>query len=123
MGIIIGIYNIQVVYKALPASSASIQLVISLPSTLKIVKETMAALSGKLVSQTQIKCDGNVFYQLFREETHRISSLSPEKIHGIELVEGVWGAEGSIICTKYVSGEQLILCFIFKQFTFSFCRY
>lgn len=68
----------------------------------------MAALSGKLVSKTQIKSDGDVFYQLFRDETHRISSLSPDKIQGVELVEGVWGTEGSVICSKYVLGKQLI---------------
>lgn len=75
----------------------------------------MAALSGKLVSTTEIKLNGNVFHQLLRDETHRISSLSPEKIQGVELVDGVWGTQGSIICWKYVFGKQLIQYFIFKK--------
>ncbi|KAL8157578.1 kirola-like [Apium graveolens] len=70
----------------------------------------MAALSGKLVSTTEIKLNGNVFHQLLRDETHRISSLSPEKIQGVELVDGVWGTQGSIICWKYVFDGKAETC-------------
>lgn len=78
----------------------------------------MAALSGKLVSKIEIKSDGNVFHQLLRDETNRISSLSPEKVHGVELVDGAWGTRGSVICWKYVLGKHLFQYFILiKHFT------
>ena len=66
----------------------------------------MDSLSGKLESKTEIKSDGNVFHQLFRDETHRISCLSPERVHGVELIQGVWGTQGSIIRWKYLLGKQ-----------------
>ncbi|XP_074373937.1 kirola-like [Apium graveolens] len=44
----------------------------------------MAAFSGKSVSKTQIKADGNVFHQLFRDEIHhgkdQICTVLYEKI-------------------------------------------
>ncbi|KAL1803425.1 hypothetical protein ACET3Z_032072 [Daucus carota] len=77
---------------------------------IQLVILTMTALSGKLVSTTEIKADGNVFHQLFRDETHRISSLSPERVHGVELLEGVWGTQGSVICSKYVFDGKEATC-------------
>ncbi|GKV38627.1 hypothetical protein SLEP1_g46516 [Rubroshorea leprosula] len=36
---------------------------------------------------------------------HHISKVTPDNIQGVELHEGEWGAEGSVICWSYVHGK------------------
>ncbi|KAL0424629.1 UNVERIFIED_CONTAM: Kirola [Sesamum radiatum] len=59
------------------------------------------ALSGKLVSQIDIKCDGDVFHEIFRERPHHISGMSPDKIQNCDLHDGQWGTVGSVIYWNY----------------------
>ncbi|KAK3004197.1 hypothetical protein RJ639_018603, partial [Escallonia herrerae] len=56
---------------------------------------------GKIVSQTEIKSDGDVFHELWRSRLHHITNISPDKIQGCELHEGDWGTVGSVIFWKY----------------------
>ncbi|KAL7260302.1 hypothetical protein ACSBR1_006050 [Camellia fascicularis] len=48
-------------------------------------------LTGKLVRQVEIKSDGDVFHELFRDKPHHISTMSPGNIHGVDLHEGDYG--------------------------------
>ncbi|XP_059655378.1 kirola-like [Cornus florida] len=59
------------------------------------------ALIGKLVSQTEIKSDGDAFHEMFKNP-HRISNICPGKIKAVDLHEGDWGTVGSVISWKYV---------------------
>ncbi|EYU18071.1 hypothetical protein MIMGU_mgv1a023909mg, partial [Erythranthe guttata] len=46
-------------------------------------------LSGKLVSKTNIKSDGDVFHEIFRERPHHVPDMSPDEwgtVHGKECV-------------------------------------
>ncbi|XP_042034486.1 kirola-like [Salvia splendens] len=61
----------------------------------------MAAPSGKLVDKINIKSDGDVFHELFREKPHQISGICPDKIQTCDLHEGEWGKVGSIIVWNY----------------------
>ncbi|KAK4479720.1 hypothetical protein RD792_015252 [Penstemon davidsonii] len=58
-------------------------------------------LTGKLVSKIDIKSDGDVFHEIFRERPHHISDMSPSKIQNVDLHHGDWGKVGSIICWNY----------------------
>ncbi|CAL5338928.1 unnamed protein product [Camellia sinensis] len=58
-------------------------------------------LTGKLVRQVEIKSDGDVFHELFRDKPHHISTMSPANIHGVDLHEGDWGHVGSVISWNY----------------------
>ncbi|KAK4430314.1 Kirola [Sesamum alatum] len=58
-------------------------------------------LSGKLVSQIDIKCDGDVFHEIFRERPHHISGMSPQHIQNCDLHDGQWGTVGSVIYWNY----------------------
>uniref|UniRef100_A0A5B6Z9M4 Bet v I/Major latex protein domain-containing protein n=1 Tax=Davidia involucrata TaxID=16924 RepID=A0A5B6Z9M4_DAVIN len=58
-------------------------------------------LTGKIVSQTEIKSDGDVFHEIFRSRPHHISDMSPDNIQGVDLHEGDWGTVGSVICWNY----------------------
>ncbi|KAL2235106.1 UNVERIFIED_CONTAM: Kirola, partial [Sesamum indicum] len=58
-------------------------------------------LSGKLVSQIDIKCDGDVFHEIFRERPHHISGMTPHNIQNCDLHEGQWGTVGSVIYWNY----------------------
>ncbi|XP_059655381.1 kirola-like [Cornus florida] len=59
------------------------------------------ALTGKLVSQTEIKSDGDLFHDMFRKP-HGISNICPDKVKAVNLHEGDWGTVGSVISWKYV---------------------
>ncbi|GFQ08005.1 kirola [Phtheirospermum japonicum] len=59
-------------------------------------------LSGKVVSQISIRSDGNVFHELFRYKTHKLSDIAPDKIEKVELERGQWGAVGSVIGWHFI---------------------
>ncbi|KAK4423441.1 Kirola [Sesamum alatum] len=65
-------------------------------------------LSGKLVSQTNIKSDGgDLLFELFRYKLSYVPFLCPQIIHTADLVAGQWGAVGSVITCNYtVDGEK-----------------
>ncbi|WMV22954.1 hypothetical protein MTR67_016339 [Solanum verrucosum] len=54
------------------------------------------SLKGKLVSEINIKCDGDVFYEVYRQRPHRTSSMSPDNIQNVDVHEGEWGTVGSV---------------------------
>ncbi|GER37345.1 polyketide cyclase/dehydrase and lipid transportsuperfamily protein [Striga asiatica] len=58
-------------------------------------------LKGKLISQIDIKSDGDVFHEIFRERPHHISDMSPAHIQKCDLHEGDWGKVGSVIFWNY----------------------
>uniref|UniRef100_M1ACY0 Bet v I allergen family protein n=1 Tax=Solanum tuberosum TaxID=4113 RepID=M1ACY0_SOLTU len=55
------------------------------------------SLEGKLVSEINIKCDGDVFHEIFRHRPHHISTMSSDKIQNVDIHEGEWGTVGSVI--------------------------
>ncbi|KAK3023802.1 hypothetical protein RJ639_043468 [Escallonia herrerae] len=57
---------------------------------------------GKIVSQIEIKSNGDVFHELWGSKPHHISKISPDKIQGCDLHGGEWGTVGSVIFWKYV---------------------
>ncbi|KAL2546173.1 MLP-like protein [Forsythia ovata] len=58
-------------------------------------------LTGKLVSTVDIKSDGDVFHEIFRERPHHISGMSPANIQKCDLHDGQWGTVGSVIYWNY----------------------
>ncbi|MCD7446138.1 hypothetical protein HAX54_041523 [Datura stramonium] len=59
------------------------------------------SLEGKLVSEINIKCDGDVFHEIFRDRPHHISSMCPDKVQNVSIHEGEWGTVGSINFWNY----------------------
>ncbi|CAI9096014.1 OLC1v1032074C2 [Oldenlandia corymbosa var. corymbosa] len=55
----------------------------------------------KLVSSIEIKSDGDVFHEIFRDRPHHISNMSPTYIQGVDLHDGDWGKVGSVIFWNY----------------------
>ncbi|KAK6157591.1 hypothetical protein DH2020_011839 [Rehmannia glutinosa] len=58
-------------------------------------------LKGKLISQIDIKSDGDVFHEIFREKPHHVAGISPDHVQNCDLHDGEWGKVGSIICWDY----------------------
>ncbi|KAL7090811.1 hypothetical protein ACP275_12G065700 [Erythranthe tilingii] len=58
-------------------------------------------LNGKLVSQIDIKSEGDVFHEIFSEKQHHVSSMSPSQIQNCDLHDGQWGTVGSVIYLNY----------------------
>ncbi|GLT78417.1 hypothetical protein SLA2020_499540 [Shorea laevis] len=59
-------------------------------------------LTGKLEADVEMKCSAERFHQVFCGRPHHISNVTPDNIQGVELHEGEWGVEGSVICWSYV---------------------
>ncbi|GLT99812.1 hypothetical protein SLE2022_172260 [Rubroshorea leprosula] len=59
-------------------------------------------LTGKLEADVEMKCSAERFHEVFCSRPHHISKVTTDNIQGVELHEGEWGAEGSVICWSYV---------------------
>ncbi|GKU98018.1 hypothetical protein SLEP1_g11075 [Rubroshorea leprosula] len=65
--------------------------------------------TGKVETDVELKASAEKFHEVFCGRPHHISNVSPDKIQGVELHDGEWGKEGSIICWSYVhDGEAKI---------------
>lgn len=63
------------------------------------------SLEGKLVSEINIKCDGDVFHEIFRHRPHHISTMSSDKVQNVDIHEGEWGTVGSVIFWNFTHGK------------------
>lgn len=59
---------------------------------------------GKIDMQVHIKASPEQFFDVLSSKTHHISNVCPEIVKGVEIHEGEWGTEGSIISWNYVHG-------------------
>ncbi|XP_017220979.1 kirola-like [Daucus carota subsp. sativus] len=57
-------------------------------------------LIGKLICQTSIKSDGDVFHEIFGSKPHHVHTMASD-IQGCDLHEGEFGKVGSVITWKY----------------------
>lgn len=62
-------------------------------------------LHGKLVAAIEFKAGGDVFHELFKHNPQHLSSASPVKVQGCDLIEGQFGQVGAIICWRYTHGK------------------
>lgn len=60
---------------------------------------------GKLVSEVEIKSNGEMFLELMSEKPHHISRMSPDKVQHCGLLHGDWGQVGSGIFWNYTHGK------------------
>ncbi|CAI9104427.1 OLC1v1003095C1 [Oldenlandia corymbosa var. corymbosa] len=59
----------------------------------------------KLVSSIEIKLDGNVFHEIFRERPYHLPKMSPKHVRSIELCDGEWGKVGSVVRWNFVTPD------------------
>ena len=59
----------------------------------------------KVETDVHIKASADQFHDVFCSRTHHIASVCPGKIQGVEIHEGEWGTEGSVIFWNYVHGN------------------
>ncbi|CAI9112868.1 OLC1v1013368C1 [Oldenlandia corymbosa var. corymbosa] len=63
----------------------------------------------KMVSSIEIKVHGDVFHEIYKERPHEISGICPY-IHGVDLHEGDWGKEGTVLSWRYThDGKERVL--------------
>ncbi|CAH9134211.1 unnamed protein product [Cuscuta epithymum] len=60
-------------------------------------------LKGKLIAAVEFKLGGDLFHEHFRYKPHKISTASPEKLHGCDLLEGEFGHVGSVMYATYTT--------------------
>ncbi|KAF7827655.1 MLP-like protein 43 [Senna tora] len=62
----------------------------------------MASQIMKLESDVHLNASAEQFHDVYCSRTHHIGNVCPEKVQGVDIHEGEWGTEGSIICWNYV---------------------
>ncbi|KAI7981929.1 hypothetical protein LOK49_Contig6G00008 [Camellia lanceoleosa] len=72
-------------------------------------------LIGKLVRQVEIKSDGDVFHELFRDKPHHISTMSPDGKKKVtkEVIEAI-DEENKSVTFKVIEGDLTELYRTFK---------
>uniref|UniRef100_M1AVL1 Major latex n=1 Tax=Solanum tuberosum TaxID=4113 RepID=M1AVL1_SOLTU len=63
----------------------------------------------KLVSEINIKCDGDVFHEMIRYEPHHISRICSDKIQNVDIHEGELGTIGSVKSWKLIHDGKEIM--------------
>ncbi|CAH9087673.1 unnamed protein product [Cuscuta europaea] len=58
-------------------------------------------LKGKLIAAIEFKVGGDLFHDHFRYTPHKVSTASPQKLQGCDLLEGEFGHVGSVLCWRY----------------------
>jgi len=71
------------------------------------------SLEGKLISEINIKSDGDVFHEIFRHRPHHISNMC-DKIQNVDIHEGEWGTVGSFISWYFTHGKPPPLLYHFN---------
>ncbi|TMW91418.1 hypothetical protein EJD97_014362 [Solanum chilense] len=67
------------------------------------------SLHGKLVSEIEIKCDGDIFYEVYRHRPHHISTMSRNNIQNVDVHEGEWGTVDSVIFWNFIhDGKEVV---------------
>ncbi|WVZ01287.1 hypothetical protein V8G54_027356 [Vigna mungo] len=56
----------------------------------------------KMETEVHIKASADKFYDLFCNKPHHILNISPQIIQSVEIQDGKWGTEGSIITWNYI---------------------
>ncbi|CAJ1958344.1 unnamed protein product [Sphenostylis stenocarpa] len=56
----------------------------------------------KLEANVHIKASAEQFHDVLCNRTHHIANILPKKIHSVEIHQGEWGTEGSIISWNYL---------------------
>ncbi|XP_058216162.1 MLP-like protein 328 [Rhododendron vialii] len=62
------------------------------------------ALTGKMESEVEIKSNGDdIFHMCAGKKAQHTATLSPEKVHKVEIHEGEWGDHGSVKVWTFVA--------------------
>lgn len=65
--------------------------------------------AGKLEKVVETKGPVEKFHEIFGCKPHSMSNICPEKIQGVQMHDGDWGAAGSVTNWNYVLGEQKLV--------------
>ena len=68
------------------------------------------SLFGKVEAEIEIKASA---YKFFEANSKRVADLpkhAPNFIQSVDLVEGEWGQEGSVMCFYFTFGKSINIC-------------
>nr|XP_043627108.1 MLP-like protein 43 [Erigeron canadensis] len=70
------------------------------------------AVSGKMMMYVNIKSRGDELHEIIRFRPNDLALMLPDKVHSCVLLDGEWGAVGSIISWNFTYDEKVE---VFKQ--------
>jgi hypothetical protein len=68
-------------------------------------------ISGKQDVEVEMMSPADEFYNVLKSKIQHLSTISSDKVHGVEVHEGDWETSGSVRLWKFTVGKALlILC-------------
>ena len=68
------------------------------------------SLFGKVEAEIEIKASAYKFYEVNSKRLAEVPKLGPNFIQSVDLVEGEWGQEGSVMCWYFIFGKSINIC-------------
>lgn len=83
------------------------------------------ALQGKLEAQVELKSAADKYFNIWRKESHKLPTISSNKIQGVDLHDGDWESHGAVRSWSYTVGNRSIHYrnFVFLRIVISFIKY
>ncbi|KAM3747806.1 hypothetical protein ACB098_05G062800 [Castanea mollissima] len=67
------------------------------------------SLFGKVEAEVEVKASANRFHEVNSKRVAEVPKLSPNFIQSVDLVEGEWGQEGSVICWYFLFDGKAVM--------------
>ena len=64
------------------------------------------SLFGKVEAEVEIKAPASKFHEVNSKRLPEVPKLSPNFLKSVDLIEGQWGEEGSVICWYFIFGKS-----------------
>ena len=68
------------------------------------------SLFEKVEAEVEIKASANRFHEVNSKRIAEVPKLSPNFIQSVDLLEGEWGKEGSVMCWYFLFGKSIKIC-------------
>ena len=68
------------------------------------------SLFEKVEAEVEIKASANRFHEVNSKRLAEVPKLSPNFLQRVDLVEGEWGQEGSVMCWYFLFGKSIKIC-------------
>ncbi|KAB1215227.1 MLP-like protein 43 [Morella rubra] len=67
------------------------------------------SLFGKLEVEVEIKAPAHMFHEVNTTGTPELPNICPQFIQKVDLLEGEWGEEGSIVCCYFLVDGKIVV--------------
>ncbi|GMY34001.1 mlp-like protein 43 [Fagus crenata] len=67
------------------------------------------SLFGKVEAEVEIKAPASKFHEVYSKRLPEVPKLSPNFLKSVDLIEGQWGEEGSVMCWYFIFDGKAVM--------------